>query len=60
MDNYYDTALNELNEYIDKDLSSYSKDRNYDFGPQNRKNVSMLSKYISHRVLNEYDVVKKF
>ena len=59
MDNYYDTALNELNEYIDKDLSSYSKDRNYDFGPQNRKNVSMLSKYISHRVLNEYDVVKK-
>ena len=49
MDNYYDTALNELNEYIDKDFSSYSKDRNYDFGPQNRKNVSMLSKYISHR-----------
>ncbi len=59
MDNYYDTALNELNEYIDKHLSSYSKDRNYDFGPQNRTNVSMLSKYISHRILNEYDVVKK-
>ena len=47
MDNYYDTALNELNEYIDKDLSSYSKDRNYDFGPQNRK-MSLCYRNISH------------
>lgn len=41
MDNYYDIASNELNGFIDKHLSSYSKDRNYDFGPQNRVNVSM-------------------
>ena len=33
-------------------------DRNYEFGPDNRNNISLLSPYISHRTLFEYDIVK--
>ena len=38
---------------------NYSRDRNYDFGPDNRNNISLLSPYISHRTLFEYDIVKR-
>ena len=57
MPNIFDRAEKELNNFIQKDILSYSKNRNYDFGPERRSNVSVLSKYISHRVINEYDVI---
>ena len=57
MPNIFDQAEKELNNFIQKDILSYSKNRNYDFGPERRSNVSVLSKYISHRVINEYDVI---
>jgi deoxyribodipyrimidine photo-lyase len=53
----YDQAQDELNNFINKNLSSYSKERNYDYGPDKRNNVSVLSKYVSHRILVEYDIV---
>jgi hypothetical protein len=53
----YDQAQDELNNFINKNLSSYSKDRNYDYGPDKRNNVSVLSKYVSHRILVEYDII---
>ena len=52
-------ALDVLENYIEKDILSYSTQRNFDFGPQNRKNISCLSPYITHRLISEYEVAKK-
>ena len=54
----YNTGISRLEYFIENNLKSYSRDRNYDFGPDNRNNISLLSPYISHRTLFEYDVVK--
>ena len=48
-----------LQRFLDKGAASYEARRNFDFGPANRSNVSELSKFISHRVLFEYDVVQR-
>ena len=52
-------ALQILENYINKDITNYSNQRNFDFGPNNRKNVSCLSPYITHRLITEYEVAKK-
>ena len=48
----------ELNRFLAQNLKQYSRLRNFDFGPDKRNNVSQLSKYISHRVIDEYNVVR--
>ncbi len=53
------SALNRLNDFVEKNLSEYSKLRNFDFGPENRKNISGLSPYITHGVINEKEVIEK-
>ena len=55
----YEKANHEKLDFIQKGLKDYSLQRNYDFGPQSRENVSNLSKYISHRVINEYDLIRE-
>jgi hypothetical protein len=52
-------ALQDLENYINKEIINYSTQRNFDFGPGKRKNVSCLSPYISHRLITEYEVAKK-
>ena len=52
-------ALNKLNYFIENNLCSYSKLRNFDFGPENRSNISCLSPYITHGIINENEVIKK-
>ena len=52
-------ALEVLKNYIEKDISIYTAQRNFDLGPQNRKNISCLSPYITHRLISEYEVAKK-
>ena len=52
-------ALESLDIFINKDIVNYSLKRNYDFGPQNRKDISCLSPYITHRLISEYEVAKK-
>jgi len=54
-----DKALESLDNFINNDIIDYSSKRNYDFGPIERKNVSCLSPYISHRLINEYEISKK-
>jgi len=54
-----DKALESLDAFINNDILNYSSKRNYDFGPIERKNVSCLSPYISHRLINEYEISKK-
>ena len=50
-------ALDVLENYIEQDISNYAAQRNFDFGPHNRKNISCLSPYITHRLLSEYEAV---
>ena len=52
-------ALDKLNYFIENNLSEYSKLRNFDFGPENRSNISCLSPYITHGIINEKEVIKK-
>ena len=55
----YEKATEDKLKFIQKGLRDYSSKRNYDLGPESRENTSNLSKYISHRIINEYDLVKE-
>ena len=55
----YEKANKDKLEFIQNGLKDYSAQRNYDFGPKSRENISNLSKYISHRVINEYDLIRE-
>ena len=52
-------AIDKLNNFVEKNLSDYSRLRNFDFGPDKRDNVSCLSPYVTHGVLNEIEIIKK-
>ncbi|MDC0972234.1 FAD-binding domain-containing protein [Candidatus Pelagibacter sp.] len=52
-------AIDKLTNFIEQNLSDYSKLRNFDFGPDNRSNISCLSPYITHGIINELEVVNK-
>ena len=51
-------ALDKLNKFIESDISNYNTKRNFDFGVNNRNNVSCLSPYITHRLITEYETAK--
>ena len=52
-------ALDKLNNFVENNLLEYSKLRNFDYGPDNRSNISCLSPYITHGIINEKEVIKK-
>ncbi|MDA9659045.1 DNA photolyase [Candidatus Pelagibacter sp.] len=52
-------AVDQLNNFVEYNLTDYSKLRNFDFGPDNRSNISCLSPYISHGVIDELEVIDK-
>ena len=52
-------ALNQLNNFVENNLAEYSKLRNFDFGPEKRSNISCLSPYITHGIINEKEVIQK-
>ena len=52
-------ALEKLNYFVENNLSEYSKLRNFDFGPENRSNISCLSPYITHGIINEKELIEK-
>ncbi len=52
-----DFACKKLINFINNNLSEYSKLRNFDFGPDQRRNISCLSPYITHGVLSEIEVM---
>ena len=52
-------ALKKLDNFIEKNLLEYSKLRNFDFGIQNRKNISCLSPYVSHGIISEKEIINK-
>ena len=53
------SAIDNLNRFVDQNLFEYSKLRNFDYGPDNRSNISCLSPYITHGVVSELEVIKK-
>ena len=52
-------AHDRLDDFIENNLYEYAYKRNYDYGPENRSNISHLSPFISHRLLYEFDIAKK-
>ena len=53
------SAFERLENFVENNLSDYSKQRNFDYGPEQRSNVSCLSPYITHGVINELEIIKK-
>ncbi len=51
-------ALSKLDHFIENEITNYNFKRNFDLGPKKRENVSCLSPYITHRLINEYETVK--
>ena len=52
-------AIEKLNHFIENNFTDYSKLRNFDFGPENRSNVSCLSPYITHGIISEKEIINK-
>jgi len=52
-------ALNQLDNFVENNLAEYSRLRNFDFGTEKRSNVSCLSPYITHGIINEKEVIQK-
>jgi deoxyribodipyrimidine photo-lyase len=52
-------ALRKLDDFIEKNLLEYTRLRNFDFGIQNRKNISCLSPYVSHGIITETEIINK-
>ena len=53
-----EAGLGQLHRFIARAGARYAKSRNYDFGPDRRANVSMLSPYLRHRLLLEEEVLR--
>ena len=52
-----DEGLRRLADFLPRAGRQYADKRNYDFGPTERSNVSMLSPWIRHRLITEREVV---
>ena len=52
-------AINKLDYFVENNLAEYSRLRNFDFGHENKSNVSCLSPYITHGIINEKEIIKK-
>tara|TARA_Y100000590_G_scaffold207409_1_gene234855 strand:- start:662 stop:1804 length:1143 start_codon:yes stop_codon:yes gene_type:complete len=52
-------AIEKLDIFIENNLREYSRLRNFDFGPEIRTNVSCLSPYVTHGIINEVELIKK-
>ncbi len=50
-------GLRRLDAFTTDGVQRYAKTRNFDFGPHDRSNVSVLSPYIRHRLLREEEVI---
>jgi hypothetical protein len=53
------SAIEKLNKFVEQNLFEYSRLRNFDYGPEDRSNISCLSPYITHGVISELEVIKK-
>ena len=54
-----EAAIERLNKFVEEKLLEYPRLRNFDYGPNNRLNISCLSPYITHGVISELEVIKR-
>ena len=52
-------AIEKLNNFVEKNLIEYSKLRNFDYGPNQRTNISCLSPYVTHGIISEKEIINK-
>ena len=50
-------GMRRLQDFAQRAGPLYAKSRNFDFGPERRGNVSMLSPWLRHRLVLEQEVV---
>ncbi len=50
-------ALEALHRFLPRAGAEYAAERNFDYGPEKRHNVSTLSAYIRHRLIREREVL---
>ena len=55
----YQEAIKRKKEFLSLGLREYSNLRNYDYGPDRRHNVSGLSPYINHGLINIVDIAEE-
>lgn len=51
-------GLTRLDRFVSRTGQSYARQRNYDFGPEQRTNISGLSPWIRHRLITEEEVLR--
>ena len=51
-------AINKLSNFLEEGIKDYSRLRNFDFGPNKRSNISSLSPYITHGIVNELYIIE--
>ncbi|MDJ0941096.1 MAG: FAD-binding domain-containing protein [Woeseiaceae bacterium] len=52
-------GLERLTEFLPRAGRDYARTRNFDYGPDNRGNVSVLSPYVRHRLVLESEVLEQ-
>jgi len=52
-------ALSAMERFVPNAGRAYAKSRNFDYGPDRRDNVSVLSPYVSHRLLLETELLER-
>ena len=52
-------AVKKLDDFIENNLLEYTRLRNFDFGIQNRKNISCISPYVSHGIISETEIINR-
>ena len=50
-------GLNRLADFLPRAGRDYARTRNFDFGPQNHGNVSLLSPFVRHRLILETEII---
>lgn len=53
-----EAGLARLKAFVPEAGRNYASRRNYDYGPHNRSNISVLSPYIRHRLITEQETVE--
>lgn len=54
-----DEALKRTRAFIPKAGVDYARSRNFDLGPHDRSNISMLSAFIRHRLIYEAELIEE-
>ena len=51
-------GLRRLQDFVPRSGRAYAASRNHDFGPDVRTNVSLLSPYVRHRLIGEWEIAE--